>query len=351
MKRILVTGGGGFLGQAICQQLLQKNYNVRIYNRNRYPEVEALGIASITGDITDRSKLMAAMQDCDAVIHTAAKAGVWGSWQEYERINVGGTRTVIDCCRRQGIRDLVYTSSPSVVFDGRSQRGIDETYPYPKTFTAAYPATKAKAEQMVRQATGDNLRTVSLRPHLIWGPGDNHLAPRIIERAKAGRLRLIGSKPQLIDAVYIENAAAAHVIALEGLDRYPERINGKVFFITNFEPWMTDRMINRILAVAGLPPVEKRVPKALASSLSVPIEAAYRLFHKTTEPPLTKFMVQQLASSHWYSNENAKNLLGYQPSISMEEGFRRLQHSWQRAGNSAMTASYLQQLSTTVLPH
>jgi nucleoside-diphosphate-sugar epimerase len=328
MTRVLVTGGGGFLGQAIVRQLTDRGYQVRILNRQAYPQLQALGIEALQGDITHFGTAKQACEGCDAVIHTAAKAGVWGPEAEYQAINVRGTQNVIRACQDLRIARLVHTSSPSVVFDGTDQQGINEDAPYPTRFQAAYPRTKAAAEQAVLAANTATLATVALRPHLIWGPGDPHLAPRLIERAKQNRLFLIDHGDNKVDTVFVDNAAYAHVRALEGLAP-GQPIAGRAYFITNHEPWPLRRMINGILQAAGLPAVHRSVPRGLALAAAYSMTASYRLLRRRQEPPLTPFVVKQLATAHWFNPTRARDELGYEPQINMIQGMSRLKHFYQ----------------------
>ena len=215
--KALVTGGGGFLGLAIVRRLVGQGTTVCSFSRRRHDELDALDVEQRLGDLADASAVRAAVAGCDVVFHVAAKPGIWGPYEDYYRTNVIGTQNVIAACREQGVSRLVYTSSPSVVFDGRDMEGVDESVPYPSRFAAHYPKTKAAAEQLVRAANDDRLATVSLRPHLIWGPGDNHLLPRLIARARAGQLRRIGRARSWSIHIYIDNAAEAHLLAAEKL--------------------------------------------------------------------------------------------------------------------------------------
>jgi nucleoside-diphosphate-sugar epimerase len=219
--KALVTGGGGFLGKAIVRLLHARGDEVRSFSRTPHPELTALGVEHCCGDLDDRDAVAAAVAGCDLVFHVAAKAGIWGPYQDFYRANVVGTRNVIDACRQHGVRRLVYTSSPSVVFDGHDMEGVDESVPYPRHFHAPYPQTKAEAEIMVLRSNGPELATVALRPHLIWGPEDNHLVPRILLRGRQGALRRIGDRPCLVDTIYIDNAASAHLLAADALATAP----------------------------------------------------------------------------------------------------------------------------------
>ncbi len=230
---------------------------------------------------------------------------------------------MLAACRHHGITRLVYTSSPSAVFDGRDMAGVDESVPYPTHYDAAYPKTKAIAERMVLRANSASLATASLRPHLIWGPGDNHLIPRILARARAGRLRRLGTESKLIDSVYIDNAADAHVLAADRLTP-GSPIAGKVYFITQGEPIPLWDLVNRILHAAGLGPVTRSIPPRLAYGMGWLLEMIYAMFRPQEEPPMTRFVARELTTAHWFDITAAKRDLGYEPKVSLEEGLRRL---------------------------
>lgn len=324
--KVLVTGGTGFLGSAIVRMLRSNGHTTVSFSRGDYPHLRATGIDLQRGDLTDVKALRQAASGCDAVIHTAAKAGVWGPAEDYERTNVQGTRNVIQVCRELQIRRLVYTSSPSVVFMGCNEDGIDESTPYAQRFLADYPRTKALAEQAVLAANDAELATVALRPHLIWGPGDPHLVPRVLSRARAGKLALVGDGSNLVDSTYVENAALAHLLALEKL-ALEAACAGKAYFISNGEPLAMETLLNHILAAADLPPVTKHVHPQLAYVAGAVLEILYRRLWPQHEPVMTRFVARQLATSHWFQLDRACQDLGYQPLISLNEGFRRLRKS------------------------
>lgn len=319
----LVTGGGGFLGGAIVRQLLARGDRVRSVSRGRYPALEALGVEQVQGDLAEADVAARAVAGCDVVFHVAARAGVAGRYADYHRANFVATRNLIDACRAVGVRRLVYTSSPSVVFDGRDLEGANESLPYPPHYKAAYPRTKAEAERLVLAANDEALATVALRPHLIWGPGDNHLVPRILARGRAGKLRQIGRGDTRIDSVYIDNAAEAHLLAADRLAP-GSPVAGKVYFISNGEPLPTWELVNRILAAGGVPPVTRRVPASAAYAVGWLLETVYALLWPEAEPPLTRFVARELATSHWFDLSAARRDLGYQPRVSIDEGLRRL---------------------------
>ena len=226
-QTVLVTGGGGFLGGAIVRLLVARGDSVRSFSRSRYPRLDTMGVDQVQGDLADTQALQTACQGVDLVFHVAAKAGVWGPYDAFYQTNVVGTENIIRACRDNGVGRLIYTSSPSVVFDGRDMEGGDESLPYPDIYHTHYPRTKAMAERRVRQAADGRLRTIALRPHLIWGPGDNHLVPRIIQRAR--RLRQVGDGQNKVDTIYVDNAAHAHLLAAEKLALRPELVRSRLF--------------------------------------------------------------------------------------------------------------------------
>ncbi len=331
--KVLVTGGGGFLGSALVRLLLDESCKVVSLSRNLYPKLKEWGVRQYGGSLTDKKMVEKAVRDCELVFHVAAKAGYWGRDKDYLEINVTGTRHVIDACRIHGVSRLVYTSSPSVVFNGDPIEGGDERLPYARSFKAAYPRTKMLAEKMVLQANDESLATVALRPHLVWGPGDNHLVPRILARARAGKLKQVGNGLNKVDSLYIDNAAAAHWCAAKKLSPNAE-ISGKSYFITNGEPMMLWTLVNRILAAGGEKELKGSIPAGVAYYVGAVLESIYRLFRIQSEPRMTRFVAKELSSSHWFDISAARKELGYQPKVSIEEGLRRLQLYLQENGRS-----------------
>jgi nucleoside-diphosphate-sugar epimerase len=323
--KILVTGGGGFLGSAICRRLLARGDQVTACQRSPAPALAALGAEVVEGDLLDPALLGPLLAGCDAVIHTAGKAGVWGAYDSYHAINVTGTKNVLAACRAHGIPHLVFTSSPSVVHGGGDIEGGDESLPYPKHYSSPYPATKALAEQMVMAADCPELRTVSLRPHLIWGPGDPHLLPRLLARARGGRLALPGAD-KLIDTIYVDNAAAAHLQALDCL-RQQGNCAGRTYFISNDQPLPQRDIIGGMLEAAGVPARITPIPPAVAKTAGFLLESAWKMVRARSEPPLTRWSAEQLSTAHWYDITAAKRDLGYRPEISIAEGLALLRQS------------------------
>ena len=321
--KVLVTGGGGFLGFTIVQMLVARGDEVIVLCRSEYPALAALGVTVIRGDIAQPDIVIKAAKDCHAVIHTAAKAGMWGSFELYHSANVSGTENVIAACRHHQIGRLVYTSSPSVAYDREGSEGGDERLEYPGSYHSHYSATKATAERAILAANDQKLSTCALRPHLIWGPRDTQLMPGLIDRARKGRLRLVGDGQNLIDSIYVDNAARVHLLALDLLT--PQAAcAGKVYFLSQDEPLQSADLINRILSTAGLPPCQKFISLGAATFIGTLFEILYSIFRIKSEPPMTRFLAHQLASPHWFNISAAKKDLGYRPDITIDEGIERL---------------------------
>lgn len=333
----LVTGGGGFLGQYVVEHLLARGTRVRALARGSYPHLQQAGAECVQADVRDAAAVRAACAGVDVVYHVAAVAGIWGTWEHFYGINVVGTQNVIDGCRAHGVSRLVYTSSPSVTFDGSPQEGVDETVPYPKRWLCHYQHTKALGEQAVLAANDASLATCALRPHLIWGPRDQHLIPRLIERARAGSLRRVGDGKNLIDMVYVDNAAEAHLQAADALQS-ASPVAGRAYFISQGEPVNCWQWINELLGLAGLPAVNRSISLRASWTLGGLMEIAYRLFPVQSEPRMTRFLAAQLGTSHYFDIRRAQVDFGYCPRISTAEGMRRLAATLNRGMFSAYTA-------------
>ena len=327
--KILVTGGGGFLGQALCRGLVERGHRVISFNRGHYPALGALGVGQVQGDLADAHAVAHAAAGVDVVFHNAAKAGAWGSYRSYHDANVVGTQNVLEACRRHGIGRLVYTSTPSVTHRATHpvEGGTADTVPYGEGFKAAYASTKAIAEKAVLAANGPELATIALRPRLIWGPGDHQILPRLVARAQAGRLRIVGDGSNLVDTTYIDNAAQAHFDAFEHLVPGAACAD-KAYFISNGEPWPMGEVLNALLAAAGAPPVHKHLSFKAAYRIGAVCEGLWKVLPLRGEPPLTRFLAEQLCTAHWYDMAPATRDFGYVPRVGMLEGLARLKAAW-----------------------
>ena len=318
-----MTGGGGFLGSHLVRALLARGDAVCILARGDYPELEALGASMVRGDVRDAPTVARAVEGVDVVFHTAAMAGGWGDARDFEAVNVGGTENVVAACRASGVGSLVYTSSPSVVHAPRDIEGEDESIPYAEHFTAHYPRTKALGEKVVRRAASKSLRTVSLRPHLIWGPGDRHLLPRLVARARAGRLRQVGPRDPLTDTIYIDNCVDAHLLAASALAANAD-LSGRAYFVSDDAPIGIWTMARRMLAAAGAGTVGPPVPARLAYAMGGLLEGVHGLFGIAREPFITRFAATELSHAQWFDISAAKRDLGYAPRVTLDEGLARI---------------------------
>jgi nucleoside-diphosphate-sugar epimerase len=318
--RALVTGGGGFLGSGITNALLNKGNEVSVIGRGRYPHLHS-SVSILNGDIRDSDFVNASLKNIDTVFHTAAIPGIWG--QDFFSINVQGTENIIGACKINLVRKLIFTSSPSVVFGDASLEGVDESIPYPKKYLCDYPLTKALAEKMVLQANGNLLSTVAIRPHLIWGPGDPHFVPRLLDKAQKNKLMQVGDGENKVDIIYIDNAVSAHLLACKALEG-DTNISGKAYFVSDGEPVVLWDWINQLLRQMNKSNVSRKISYNNALRLGVFLEGVYGLFGIKREPPMTRFLASQLAKSHYFNISRAKNDFGYIPLVSHEEGMKRL---------------------------
>jgi len=323
MLNVLVTGGGGFIGKGIVRQLLNRGCRVTVVGRNPYPELAELGVHCLQGDIQDKSFLLSAFAGMDTVFHVAAKAGIWGRKETYFGINVKGTQNVLEACIHNNVPALVYTSTPSVVFDRAPIEGGDEQLPYAKRPLCHYAASKIAAEKMVIGANNDRLRTTAIRPHLVWGPGDQQLIPRLVERGRLGQLKIVGDGNNLVDISFIDNVVHAHLLAAENL-LGAGTAAGKAFFIGQKEPVKLWEWVNMLFERVDVPKVQQRVAFPAAYAAGAILEAGYTFFQKNEEPKMTRFLAHQLAHSHWFQHTRAEQLLGYTEQVNTDDGMAAL---------------------------
>ncbi|MBM9511440.1 NAD-dependent epimerase/dehydratase family protein [Desulfogranum marinum] len=328
MKNILVTGGGGFIGQAIVRKLISKGLQVNVVGRNCYPHLMEIGVRCHQGDIRDLDFLQSVFKGVDTVFHVAAKAGIWGAEEEYFAINTQGTQNVIAACKDASVPVLVYTSTPSVVFDRAPLKGADERLPYASRPLCHYAASKIEAEKIVLAANGKGLGTTAIRPHLVWGPGDQHLIPRLLERGRQGELKVVGKGDNVVDISYIDNVVHAHILAAENLHAGGSA-GGQAFFIGQEQPVLLWEWINSLYARLDIEQIHKKVPFFVAYLAGGALEGIFGLARCTTEPKMTRFLAHQLAHSHWFNHEKAERILGYKEQVSTAEGMGELV-SWLR---------------------
>lgn len=321
--KALVTGGGGFLGRRIVELLLDQGHEVSFLARGAYPEVEALGARGLQVDLADRDALYGAVEGQQVVFHVAAKSGFYGDLSEFWRVNVEGTRHLLDAMEEHGADRMIYTSTPSVVGYARDVQCGGPELRYAERHLSPYPESKAAAEAMVLAANSHHVATVALRPHLIYGPRDTNLFPRVLDRARAGRLPIIGDGKAKVDFTYVDNAAWAHLDALEALTGPDAPCAGKAYFISDDHPVLLWEFVNRFLEGCGAPPVRRHVPYGLVRAAAGALTWGWKTFKVDGEPPLTPFLVDGFARDHWYDMEPAKEQLGYRVRVPQDEALER----------------------------
>ena len=319
--KAVVTGGGGFVGRAIVERLLCRGHEVISTSRRTYPELEALGARCVAADLGSDAPDLSFFAGADVVFHVAALAGYWGKAQEFHRANVVATENVLAAARLHGVPRLVFTSSPSVCFDGHDHvRATD--LPRAGSFLAHYPRTKARAEELALAANSPELATCALRPHLVFGPRDPHLLPRVVQRARAGKLPIVGDGSNEVSVTFVDNAAAAHVAAADRLEPGAAHA-GRAYFLGQEQPVELWPWINRILAALDVPPLERRVSLGTASAAGRVCELLWSALPLPGQPPMTRFVARQLATSHSYDMAPARRDFGYVEEVGLEEATER----------------------------
>jgi nucleoside-diphosphate-sugar epimerase len=331
---VFITGASGFIGGQLAERLLREGRAVRVLARRPVPHLEKLGAVVVNGDLHDPGALYRGSEGAGTVFHVAGRVGVWGPPADFHRVNVEGTRRVIETCRALGVPRLVYTSSPSVVYHGGDLAGIDESAPLCTAAPCAYPTSKAAAEREVAAAHGDGLATVSLRPHLVWGPGDRNVVPRVLDLASRGRLKIVGSGRNRVDLTHVANVVDAHLLAEQALADPAGRAGGRAYFITNGEPVVLWDWINELLRGLRIPAIRKRASLPMAYLAGGLFELLWRVLPLPDEPPMTRFVAQELATDHWFDISAARRDLGYAPRVTMAAGTAELiEHFRETYGN------------------
>lgn len=352
---VFITGASGFIGGKLAARLLDAGRRVRVLARRPLPELERLGAEIVPGDLDNHAALQHGCAGAGTVFHVAGRVGVWGPTADFYRVNVEATRHVIAACRAAGVPRLVHTSSPSVVYNGGDLAGVDESAPLCTSAPCAYPTSKAAAERLVGEAHSRELATVSLRPHLVWGPGDKNVVPRVLALAKAGRLRIIGSGRNRVDVTHITNVVDAHLLAEQALiqchllsdivhggkqgchligDIAPGAgVGSRAYFITNGEPVVLWDWINQLLRGVGSPEITKHVPLPVAYAAGGVMEALWRMLPLPGEPPMTRFVAKEMATDHWFDISAARRDLGYHPLVTVAQGTKELIEHY-KAGNA-----------------
>lgn len=347
--RVLITGGTSLLARRTAELLLARGDDVVLLQRGdatggsdpvaptaSSPRTGGTGgsggatgravrldVEQVRGDVRDAAVVHRAVEGCDAVVHAAARVGIVGSWEDFRSVNVDGTANVVAAAREHGVSRVVHVSTPSVSHAGHSLVGAGADPPVTGRTNAHYAESKAIAERLALGAAGEALPLVAIRPHLVWGPGDTQLVGRIVERARAGRLALVGGGTALIDTTYLDNGASALVAALDAAVPGAACI-GRAYVIANGEPRPVRELVEGILRAAGVEASPRVVPLKVATGVGAVVERVWGRWRPDEEPPLTRFLAEQLGTAHWFDPRPARTDLGWEPSVSIDEGLERL---------------------------
>jgi len=319
--RVLVTGASGFLGQAVVREVVAAGHEVRTFQRR---PSGVRGVQDVLGSLTRADDVERAVEGCAAVVHLAAKVSLAGDRADFARVNVEGTRGLLAASRRHGVERFVQVSSPSVAHAGAAIVGDDALPADPERARGDYARTKARAELLALAEDSPALRVVAVRPHLVWGPGDTQLVARVVERARRGRLPLLDHGAALIDTTYVDNAASAIAAALARVDE----VHGNAYVVTNGEPRPVAELLAGICAAAGVRAPAWRVPAGLARLAGAAVETVWRVRPGADEPPMTRFLAEQLSTAHWFDQRRTRADLRWAPTVPIDEGLARLAASY-----------------------
>jgi nucleoside-diphosphate-sugar epimerase len=317
---VVVTGASGLLGRAVAEEIAARGHEVRTFQRRASGLAGQFRLTDNRGSVTDPDAVAAVMSGATAVVHLAAKVSLAGSKSEFEQVNVCGTRLVIEAAEAAGVSRFVQVSSPSVAHFGTALSGLGADPADPDRARGPYAQTKAKGELLALERDRPGFAVVAIRPHLVWGPGDTQLVERIVDRARRGRLPLINGGTALIDSTYVDNGATAIAAALE----QAESAHGRAFVVTNGEPRPVAELLAGICRAAGVEPPHWVVPSGLALAAGLAVERWWKIFPGADEPPMTRFLAEQLSTAHWFDQRDTRRALNWTPAVSVEEGFTLL---------------------------
>ena len=331
--RVLLTGGTSLLGRGTADLLSRRGDDVTVLQRRP----SGLPVREVLGDVADATVVRRATRGQDAVVHLAAKVDMTGRWSDFVSTTIDGTDQVVAACRAEGVGRLVHVSSPSVAHAGHALVGVGAEPADPVLARGSYARSKAFAEQQALGADSGSLAVLAIRPHLVWGPGDTQLVARIVARARAGRLRVLGSGAALVDTTYLDNAVTALVAALDRCGPGPDRAHGEAVVVSNGEPRPVQEVLARLCRAAGAPAPTRHIPARAGWLAGAAAEGAWRLARRRDTPPLTRFLAEQLSTAHWFDQRRTRELLGWVPHVPLDEGFDRLA-AWYAADDRARSS-------------
>lgn len=312
-------------GRTVAQTIERSGHTVTVLQRRP----SGLDCAEMQGDITDQQTVRAAVRHHQAVVHLAARVSPTGRWQDFWDVNVGGTRNLIQASQQAGVTRFIYVSSPAVASSGAAHVGESALPADPATTRSYYARSKAEAEQFVLTHAGGDMAVAAVRPHLVWGPGDEQLVARVVGRAARGSLRLIGSGAALVDSTYVDNAADAIAAALE----HAPAVDGRALVVSNGEPRPVAELLRGLCEAAGFELAVRGVPTWAAKAGGALAETVWAVGRLSTDPPMTRFLAEQLSTAHWYDQRLTRELLDWTPRVSIDDGLAKLA-DWYQSGTA-----------------
>jgi nucleoside-diphosphate-sugar epimerase len=315
-----VTGGSGFIGGRLIERLISEGWTVRALARSASSaeKVRAAGAEPVDGDLDRTDAMRAGAQRCAVAFHAAAHLGEWGPRSEFEQVNVAGTRNAIEACRAAGVRRFVHVGTEAGLIAGNALVNVDETAPLRPDSKAAYAATKARAEQVVRQANGNGLETVVIRPRLVWGRGDTTILPALVEAVRRGRFAWIGGGHHLTSTTHVDNTVHGLVLGAE------RGRPGDVYFVTDGEPVIFRAFVTELLGTQGVEMPDRNMPAPLARVAASASETAWRVLPLKGQPPVTRLAVWLSSLECTIDISKAREQLGYEPVRTRDEGMQDL---------------------------
>ncbi|HMJ73928.1 MAG TPA: NAD-dependent epimerase/dehydratase family protein [Solirubrobacterales bacterium] len=320
VEAAFVTGGSGFIGGRLVERLLGEGRPVRALARSdsSAERVAAIGAEPVRGDIVDRASLASAAAGADVAFHLAAHLGEWGPWADFERGNVEGTRNVLAACAEAGVRRFVHCGTEAALMAGEPLVQVDETAPLQPDSRAPYPATKARAEQKVRDANRDGFETVVVRPRFVWGKGDTTLLPGMVEAVEAGKWAWIGGGGNVTDTAHVDNVVEGLVLAAE------KGGPGEAYFVTDGERVTFREFVTAMLETQGVEPPDRSLPAWAAAPMARVCEAAWKHLPLKGDPPMTAFRSWLLTQECTINITKARTELDYKPIVTHEQGLAEL---------------------------
>jgi nucleoside-diphosphate-sugar epimerase len=320
VRTAFVTGGSGFIGARLLGRLAGDGWTVRALARSDGAEarVRAAGAEPVRGDLADTAALARGTQGADVTFHLAAHTRDWGDWDEFRRVNVGGTEAVLAASRAAGVRRVVHVGSEAALLHGQPLVMADERTPLAFGSPSPYPATKAAGEAAVISANGGGLEAIVIRPRFVWGPDDTVLMPVLIELVRSGRFRWIGGGRQLTSTTHRDNCVEGIVLAAD------RGTPGAAYFVTDGEPVVFREFVTALLASRGVQPPDATVPRPVAFAAAAAAEAVWRLLPLRGAPPLTRFAVWVASLECTLDDSRARADLGYEPVVSRDDGLAAL---------------------------